>query len=118
VKATLTGYSDDIIALTLEDPGLKIEEEFPANGDDGDLVCFSDGTILRIVFNTDGVWVITPVVKGLGFSGIEEPADDNYSYTATVLAVWAVHGTAHVKPDGLRSIHDMSPAAPEGRGRR
>lgn len=95
---TVYGASDDLIELDG-----AISEEFPFldRDDRGDLVAFSDGTILRVAFSASGVWRITPVVEGVGTLTIvqaPEEDDDNYSDRATLEVpddgrrLWAVHG--------------------------
>lgn len=52
------GASDDLIEIEGD-----IGEEFPYYGDPV-LLAFSEGTILRVVFDRDGIWRITPVFRG------------------------------------------------------
>jgi hypothetical protein len=97
VSITVYGASDD----TIEVDG-DICEEFTYHDDDkGDLLAFSDGTLLRIRFDNAGVWRITPVIRGSATTTIEQaPEDDevNYSDRATVsYAVWVVHGIGWAK---------------------
>jgi hypothetical protein len=93
----ITGASDDLIEIEGE-----LREEFSYhNEDDGDLLAFSDGTVLRIKF--DGVWRITPVVRGPGSLLTIEQADedDEGTDTATLDLVdelkWVVQGLAIAK---------------------
>ncbi len=92
MSITITGASDDLIEIDGD-----LFEEFPyRNEDNGDLLAFSDGTVLRIAYTHGGVWRITPVVLGSGFGGVTlapEGDDRNYSHRATVDAAWVVHGT-------------------------
>lgn len=56
---TLYGASDDCIEIEGD-----VNEEWSAYGSkDGDLIAFSDGTLLRIRYTDegDGIWRITPV---------------------------------------------------------
>lgn len=98
---TITGASDDLIEVDGD-----ISEEFPYQKPGygqptGDLLAFSDGTILRIEFTRDGVWRITPVVRGAAALTIEqapEGDDNNYTDRATLDgAVWVVQGMAYAK---------------------
>lgn len=96
---TVYGASDDLIEVEGD-----IREEFPYHCDDadGDVLAFSDGTVLRIAFTASGVWRITPVVRGsahLHLEHAEEDDVDNYSDRATLREgiTWVVHGIAHAK---------------------
>lgn len=91
---TVSGSSDDLIEIDGD-----ISEEFEygvAEDDSGDLVAFSDGTVLRIWYGDAGVWRIMPIAYGTAFVGIEQaPENDetNYSDKATInAATWVVHG--------------------------
>jgi hypothetical protein len=97
MEIVVYGASDDLIEL---DGG--ITEEFIYRDDDGDLVAFSDGTVLCIVYSSAGVWRITPVVHGSAEVEIvqaPEEDDTNYSDRAHVRGevVWAVHGVSIVR---------------------
>ncbi|MEU0078432.1 hypothetical protein ABZY58_11095 [Micromonospora tulbaghiae] len=93
---TVYGASDDLIVVAGD-----IREEFTLHhaGEDGDLLAFSDGTILRISLGHAGIWRIRPVVRGTAELTIEQaPEGDssNYSDRATLSgAVWVVHGIGH-----------------------
>jgi hypothetical protein len=99
VKASVTVYgaSDDLIEVAGD-----ISEEFPwqkrgYGQPPGDLLAFSDGTILRIEFTDAGVWRITPVVSGTAMLFIElapEGDDSNYTDKATLTGdiSWVVQG--------------------------
>ena len=68
----LFGASDDLIEVEG-----SVDEEFnPHDEDEGSLVVFSDGTVLRIVYSRGGVWRITPVVTGPAFERIEQADED------------------------------------------
>lgn len=91
----ITGASDDLIEIEG-----TIREEFSySENSDGDLLAFSDGTILRVRYTDAGVWRITPVVNGTSPLAIEQaPEDDesNYSDQAVLAgAKWVVHGIAY-----------------------
>jgi hypothetical protein len=99
----LTGWSDD----TIEVDG-DIDEEFPYQDhtkDGGDLVAFSDGTVLRIAYSDAGVWRISPVARGSATLQIDqapEDAEEDYTDRATLTGdvSWAVHGMAWAKAAG------------------
>ncbi|WP_047891769.1 hypothetical protein [Micromonospora sp. RV43] len=91
---TVYGASDDLIEIDGD-----ISEEFGYHNEDkGDLLAFSDGTVLRIVFTDAAIWRITTVARGSAELTIEQaPEDDESNYTdrATLIgAVWVVHGLA------------------------
>lgn len=95
MAVTVSGASDDIIEISGD-----IEEEFYYTGDRpngkgaGDLLAFSDGTILRIRFDSDrGGWRITPVVSGSSFPKIEQAPEsaEDATDSATLDAIWVVH---------------------------
>ncbi len=99
---TVYGASDDLIEVDgdiSEEFGYKGADGHP-NTDDGDLLAFSDGTILRITYDSNGVWRITPVVRGSAQVSIEQVPEGDQDGTdrATVDgAVWVVHGVAYAK---------------------
>lgn len=63
MSITVYGASDDLIEIDGD-----IYEEFGhySSSDDGEpaLLAFSDGTVLRVVHDHEGIWRITPVVQG------------------------------------------------------
>lgn len=85
------GASDDLIELDGD-----IYEEFEAS-EGGDLLAFSEGTVLRIRYDGDGIWRITPVTKGSAALVVEQcPAtDDSGTDTATLTGdvAWVVLGS-------------------------
>jgi hypothetical protein len=96
---TIYGASDDLIEVEG-----SIEEEFGCRGgeNEGDLLAFSDGTILRVAYTAAGIWRITPVFRGNADLMIEqapEGDDSNYSDRATLSNLsspmtWVVQGIA------------------------
>jgi hypothetical protein len=87
---TLSGASDDLIELDGD-----IYEEFTyQDRDGGEVVAFSDGTVLRIMFSESGVWRISPVFKGTAGLSIDQVSEDEQTDTATLTGAiaWAVHG--------------------------
>lgn len=99
MSITVYGSSDDLIEVEGD-----IREEFtyrmsPITDEGaGDLLAFSDGTILRIAYTAAGVWRITQVALGTSSLGIEqapEGDEDNYSDRATLSSArWVVQGIA------------------------
>lgn len=95
---TLYGSSDDLIELD----GDVYEEFNYRDAEGGDLVAFSDGTLLSIKYDSSGTWRITPVVKGTAELAITQAAagdDDDYTDRATLTGDirWATHGVAWAK---------------------
>lgn len=92
-RIEISGYSDDLIEIDGD-----ISEEFNAYGDDeGPLLAFSDGTVLRITYGDAGIWRIVPVKTGSGELFITQaPEDDgdNYSDKAVLTGdvKWVVRG--------------------------
>ncbi len=97
---TICGASDDLIEVDGD-----LSEEFVyldyAESKTGDLLGFSDGTLLRIRHDEEGIWRITPVVRGSATLTIHQAAagdDDEYTDKATLsAALWVMHGTAFTK---------------------
>jgi hypothetical protein len=92
-EITIYGASDDLIEVDGD-----ITEEFNP-GDDPSLIACSDGTILRVTFDHNGIWRITPVVHGtaaLTVAQAPEDDDNNYTDRATLTGDirWVVHGVA------------------------
>ncbi len=101
MSVTVYGASDDLIEIEGD-----IREEFTYEGPghgagSGDLLAFSDGTILRIEYADTGIWRIAPVVHGTAHLTFEQaPEDDesNYSDRATLsFAAWVVQGVAFAR---------------------
>lgn len=61
-KISITGASDDLIEVT----GDITEEWNPPldEADAGVLLAVSDGTLLRVVYDSDGIWRITRIIAG------------------------------------------------------
>lgn len=98
----LTGASDDLVEL---DGDIYEEWTYRDDGNDGDLVAFSDGTVLRI---TQGApWRIVPVARGTAQLDIgqamegDEEATDKASLTGDIR--WAVHGLAVARAKGVKA---------------
>jgi hypothetical protein len=91
-SVTVSGASDDLIELC----GDIYEELSYRTSGVGDLVAFSDGTVLRVTFGSP--WRIVPVARGTAELHIkqategDEEGTDKATLTGDVR--WAVHGTA------------------------
>lgn len=72
------GASDDLVEVEGD-----IREEFNPTEDERDSVLvFSDGTVLTIQYTSEGVWRITPLIRGAAlYSCQQAPADDDDNYT-------------------------------------
>lgn len=93
---TVYGASDDCIEVE----GAITEEFTPYDKNfDGDLLAFSDGSVLRIRYTDSGVWRIEPVQTGsaIKITPALEGDEDNYSDIATVAGPvrWVVLGTEY-----------------------
>jgi hypothetical protein len=91
---TVYGSSDDLIEVEG-----ALEEEFTYHDRErGDLLAFSNGVVVRVYFDTDGVWRVVPIARADLLTIAQAPADDpdNYTDRATLTepATWVVHGTA------------------------
>lgn len=91
------GASDDLIEIDGD-----ISEEFnPSGDDDNNYLGFSDGTVLKITYDNDGMWRIVPVIKGTAQLRIIQATDVDEDYTdhahLTGDISWVVYGTAIAK---------------------
>jgi hypothetical protein len=59
MEIRITGASDDLIEIEGD-----IREEFSGGDKDGDLLAFSDGTLLDVTYDNDGIWRIKRLVAG------------------------------------------------------
>lgn len=89
---TVTGHSDDLIEVEG-----AIREEFDAYDEiDGSLLAFSNGIVLRVRYDEQGVWRITVVAgQQSAVTVVQAPEGDeeNYSDVATLPAAsWVVRG--------------------------
>jgi hypothetical protein len=93
------GSSDDLIEVEGD-----IREEFYAatlndQEDEGGILAFSNGVVLRILYTNDGIWRIAPVSivgdsKLVQIDQAPEDDEDNYTDVATVYGdlKWVVFG--------------------------
>lgn len=102
-SVTIYGASDDLIEV-----GGALYEEFSALNDHreetGGILAFSDGTVLDVIYDHNGVWRITRLATGTAtFEKIEAPPeegeDGNYSDRVTLTGdfAWCVFGQHFVK---------------------
>lgn len=97
---TITGASDDLIEIDGD-----IVEEWSAPGEvdeGGALIAISDGTLLRIIYDEDGIWRITRLVAGSAqFEKVEGDVLRNTFDIAKLWGVeiaWVVLGSQYVFP--------------------
>src|SRR5438105_2014446 len=100
-EVTIYGSSDDLIEV---DGGIY-EEFYALNGhgeDDGTggLLAFSEGTVLDVVYDHNGIWRINRLTAGTAeYTKVEAPPeegdDGNYSDRVTLTGVirWCVFGS-------------------------
>lgn len=88
------GASDDLIEIEGD-----IREEFyfiPEDAQESRLLAFSDGTLLRVNYDADGIWRFNQVAGGLAtFQKIEGDAERNTPDNVTLSGVeikWVVFG--------------------------
>lgn len=95
---TIYGASDDLVVVNGD-----ISEEFGYDGntevlagDRGDLLGFSDGTLLRILRDSEGVWRITRLRTGAAAFALVQGDEDNGTDRATLDGdvAWVVHGSS------------------------
>jgi hypothetical protein len=55
---TITGYSDDLVEISGD-----ITDEFPTY-DDKNYLAVSDGSVLSVVYDNDGIWRIHRIIIG------------------------------------------------------
>ncbi len=95
MPVVITGASDDLIEVDGD-----IREEFTYKDDDeGDLLAFSDGTLLHIEFGRFGVWRITHLAQGSAKLTIVQQTEDEGTGTATLEGDvrWVAHAIGHAK---------------------
>jgi hypothetical protein len=97
MNVTIYGASDDLIEVDG-----AIREEFSHYSDDSALLAFSDGTVLRIVHDQDGIWRITPVATGSAqLTHVFGQDDREHTDKATLDGDvrWVVYGTTMAATD-------------------
>lgn len=63
----VTGASDDLIEISGE-----LTEEFNSYDCSDGVMAFSDGTLLRVDYDKDGIWRFKPIFKGILFDFIKD----------------------------------------------
>jgi len=68
------GASDDLIEIEFVD---RLAEEFYLDSDESNILAISDGTVLRVRYDEDGVWRFTTFVVGSSSVDIVPGTDDD-----------------------------------------
>lgn len=97
MSVTIYGAGDDLIKVDGD-----VDEKFTiaAAPDEGAVLAISEGTVLRITRDGNGVWRINPVVRGSGALSITQAPREgdagNYSDHAAIrgLVTWVVLGNS------------------------
>jgi hypothetical protein len=93
MAVTIYGASDDLIEIEGD-----IREEFnhySNEDDDARLLGFSDGTLLRVVYDKDGIWRLTRIAAGSArFEKTEGVVEDDTNDVVTLHGdiKWVVFG--------------------------
>lgn len=81
MATVIYGASDDLIEVEGDVRG-EATASYGAEDRAGDLLVCSDGTLLAILFDSDGVWRIKPHVKGPLFDSVDQaPVNDESNYS-------------------------------------
>jgi hypothetical protein len=103
---TVYGASDDLIEVE----GVVSEEFNPplsheTDEDHPSYLAFSDGTVLRVHYDSDGVWRIVRVARGDSRFEKFEPVGDEYTDRVTLHdgdITWCVFGGRFVKARAVK----------------
>lgn len=97
-ELVIYGASDDLIEI--ESTSFE-HEEFSISCDETNILAISDGTLLRVRYDEDGVWRFSPVVLGSSTLDIKQGIDDQeHSDRVTLVGdnlKWVVLGTQIAK---------------------
>src|ERR1039457_6078330 len=101
-KLTITGGSDDLIEI-----GGELEAEFTASQEyDSDeqswVVAVSDGTLLKVIYDNDGIWRVSLIARGESeFSKVEGDVEQDTFDVVTLSSKyrfrWVVQGVDYSK---------------------
>src|SRR6185503_5646294 len=96
------GASDDLIEI---DGDLNEEFSYGDRPGPGDVLAFSDGTLLGIEYTSHGIWRISPLKQGACELSVIQAVgadDDRYSDRAILKGdiKWVVHGINYVLKRG------------------
>lgn len=100
-KLTIYGASDDLIEV--ESTSFKAEEfnVYLDRSEDTLILAVSDGTVLRVRYDQDGIWRFSPIVVGSANLDIKHGVDDRAHTDRVTLTSddlsWVVLGSAIAK---------------------
>jgi len=87
------GASDDLIEI---DGDIREEFNWIPDGDESRFLAFSDGTLLRVMYDSDGIWRLNKVASGTAqFSKVEGDVEKDTPDEVTLSGVeikWVVLG--------------------------
>lgn len=93
-ETTVSGASDDLIEV---EGAIRAEFHVLGEGDDGSLLAFSNGVVLRVCYTEEGLWRITPLrgASGVTVTFADAEDEDCYSDRAVLheLVGWVVLGS-------------------------
>jgi len=102
-EVIIYGASDDLIEIEG-----SIREEFNYYGEGKTILAFSDGTVLSVLYDDDGIWKIRQLAVGkaeyLNTQAVN-PDSDDYSDKATLKGgniQWVVFGTKFIYKKPMR----------------
>lgn len=97
-KIIINGASDNLIEVEIM--GIR-NEEFNIDCDERYALAVSDGTLLRVRYDEDGIWRFTPVVIGSSNVSIMQGVDDDrHSDVVTMIGenlIWVALVTQFIK---------------------
>lgn len=106
------GEKDEVMIYGASDDLIEIEgsliEEFNYYGEGKTILAFSDGTVLSVLYDDDGIWKIRRVAVGKAEYSNKEvvnPDSDEYSDKVTLKGGnihWVVFGTKFVYKKPMR----------------
>jgi hypothetical protein len=102
---TIYGASDDLIEVEGD-----IREEFGHDGEHPALLAISDGTLLRVVHDAEGVWRISTVRKGSA-AITHVPGQDDREHTDKVTLDGVVSWVVYTSEQHGHVVKALAPAA-------
>ena len=96
-EVTIYGASDDLVEV---DGSIREEFDYPLDPEKPQFLAFSDGTVLTILYDNDGMWKIRQAAIGKAEYSKKEAVSsdsDEYSDKVTLKAgniQWVVFGSA------------------------
>lgn len=98
-RITITGAGDGMIQV--DGDISEVFSYFPNDDDDDERVlAFSDGTLLRLAYDVDGICRLTPICRGTAeMSKVDGVVDEDMNDVVTLVGEisWVVSGEEHAK---------------------